>query len=337
MLKYLRDDIKDLLAYEVNEQDVSIKLDANEGFWRSDGLHRYPIDRACALRAKLAGIIDKTPQELLLGNGSSELIELVLKAYLEAGETVVSFSPTFSMYRQFTIIHKGVYRDFPLREMQWLDVDEFLAFIEKVKPKIVILCNPNNPTGTLLPKADILRIVCSVDAMVVLDEAYIEFAHGPSGDDLTRDFQNLIVLRTFSKALGLAGIRLGYMLAREEVIRSIHKIRSPYNLNTLTQKAGLEALEGGWPTDRIKLIKAERERVKQALEASGIKPLPSQANFLFFSAEKHMLDGLSKRGILLRQFSEDLAGYYRLTIGTPKENNAVLKAIKEATHETSKL
>lgn len=334
MLKYLREDIKDFVPYEVVERNVQIKLDANEGFQRQDGLNRYPLDRADSLRLELAKGLARKPEEILMGNGSSELIELVLKAYLGAGETVVSISPTFSMYKQYTIIHKGIYREYPLNDMTRLDVTGFIDFITEMRPKIVILCNPNNPTGTLLPQQDILQIIRTVDAMVILDQAYIEFTGNPGEYD-PRELENLIILRTFSKALGLAGIRLGYMIAHTETIHCIHRIRSPYNLNTLTQRVGLQVLREGSNTT-IELIKAERERMTKALQSLGITPLPSQANFLFFPAEKQLAEILIKRGILIRSFSGRLTGYFRLTIGTPEENNAVLKAIKEAQHENGK-
>ena len=335
MEKYLREEIKNLNAYEVINRDFQIKLDANEGIDWIDGLNRYPIDRSDKLREKLAERLGKSPNELVVGNGSSELIELVMKAYVEAGETVVSFSPTFSMYRNFTIIHKGRYRDYPLENMERLDVEGFIDFIKEEKAKLVILSNPNNPTGYLIQKEDIIKIVSSVDAMVILDEAYIEFSNYPKGDD-TREFSNLIVLRTFSKAMGLAGIRLGYMIANQEIIGYINRVKSPYNVNVLTQAMGLKALENNSITSaNIETIKKERERMRIALEENGIKVLPSQANFLFFEAPKYIFDALTDRGIFIRNFGGQLQGYYRLTIGTPKENDDVLKTIEEAKNERS--
>lgn len=334
MLKYLREEIKNFTAYEVVEKDFQVKLDANEGIERVDGLNRYPVDRSDELRNKLAQGLGKKPEEILLGNGSSELIELVMKAYLEAGETVVSFSPTFSMYRHYTIIHKGAYKDYPLEGMEKLNVEGFIDFVKKEKAKIVIISNPNNPTGTLFPKEDILKIISSVDAMVVLDEAYIEFAEEQKGDN-TREFKNLVVLRTFSKALGLAGIRLGYMIADEEIIGYINSVRSPYNVNTLTQSAGIKALESNVARDNIEMIKKERQRMMKALEERNMKAFPSQGNFLLFPGERYIFDYLTDQGILIRDFGGELEGYYRLTIGTPEENNIVLKAIEEAQNERS--
>lgn len=335
MEKYLREEIKGLNAYEVINRDYRVKLDANEGVDWIDGLNRYPVDRSDKLREALAEKLDKSPDELVLGNGSSELIELMMKAYLEAGETVVSFSPGFSMYKIFTIIHKGKYEDYPLDDMERLNVEGFIDFVKEKKAKLVILGNPNNPTGTLIPKQDILKIVKSVDAMVILDEAYIEFSDYPKGDD-TREFENLVVLRTFSKARGLAGIRLGYMIANKEIISYINRVKSPYNINVLTQEMGLKALENDSITSKnIEIIKKERERMKRFLEEKDLKPLSSGANFLFFKAHKDIFDALMDKAILIRKFGGELEDYYRLTIGTPEENDIVIEVIEEVQNARS--
>lgn len=336
MEKYLRKEIKNFVPYEVNEKNYKIKLDANEGIEWIDGLNRYPNDKSDKVRKKLAEKFNKDPDEFLLGNGSSELIELVMKAYLEAGETVVSLSPSFSMYEVFTIIHKGKYEAYVLEDMEKLDVKAFIDFVNKKNPKLVILSNPNNPTGSLIPKEDIIEIIKSVDAMVILDEAYIEFSDYPK-EDMTRDFENLIVLRTFSKAIGLAGIRLGYMIANKENIAYINRVRSPYNVNILSQEMGLKALEDDDINKKnIEIIKSERKRMKEFLEENGIQPLDSQANFLFFPGSKELFTALEEEGIAIRNFGGALEGYYRLTIGRPEENDAVIKVIQEVANETSK-
>ncbi|HZK10077.1 MAG TPA: histidinol-phosphate transaminase [Clostridia bacterium] len=329
MEKYLRKEIKNLKPYEVIDRAYSLKLDANEGIDWMDGLNRYPNDRSDKLRKKLAEKLGKNTNEILLGNGSSELIELVMKAYLEAGEKVVSLSPSFSMYKIFTIIHKGEYLDFPLDDMEKLDTEAFIDFVKKQKPKLLILSNPNNPTGTLIPKKDIRKIIQSVDAMVILDEAYIEFSDYPKGDD-SREFENLLVVRTFSKARGLAGIRLGYMIAARQTLEYIERVRSPYNVSTLTQNMGLKALEKDFISKQhIELIKKERARMAKFLENKKLKPLASQANFLFFQAPKNIFDCLWNKNILIRKFGAELEGYYRLTIGSPQENDIVIKTIEE--------
>lgn len=335
MEKYVRKEIKELSAYEVVSRDYLVKLDANEGIDWMDGLNRYPDDGCNKLRKKLAEKLDKSPDEIVIGNGSSELLELMMKAYLEAGETVVSFSPTFSMYKIFTIIHKGKYEAYPLDSIEKLNVEGFINFVKEKKAKLVIIANPNNPTGTLFPRKDILKITQSVDAMVILDEAYIEFSQDAMKDD-TNEFKNLVVLRTFSKARGLAGIRLGYMIANEETIGYINRVRSPYNINTLTQEVGLKALENDYISSKnVQIIKKERERMKRFLEENGLKTFPSESNFLFFKATNAIFDALWDKDVLIRKFGGELEGYYRMTIGTPEENDVVIHIIKEVENARS--
>ncbi|MCA9766495.1 MAG: histidinol-phosphate transaminase [Carnobacterium sp.] len=335
MEKYVREEIKKLAAYEVLNKDFAIKLDANEGVEWITGLNRYPLDKSDILRGELAKQLGKDKDEIVLGNGSSELIELAMKAYLEAGETVVSFSPTFSMYQIFTIIHKGNYEEYPLEDKKKLNIEGFIDFIQEKKAKLVIISNPNNPTGLFIPREEIKKILTSVDAMVILDEAYIEFTNEPK-IDFTEEFKNMLILRTFSKAMGLAGIRLGYMIADKESIRYINRVRSPYNVNTLTQEMGLKVLSDQESINKnSEMIKKEREKMKLFLQENDLNPFPSEANFLFFQAPKAVFDALENKAVLIRNFSGKLEGYYRLTIGTPQENDSVRKIIKEAQHATS--
>ncbi|NLL81723.1 MAG: histidinol-phosphate transaminase [Tissierellia bacterium] len=333
MFKYLRQDIRNLKSYVVNEDDYEIKLDANEGIDWIGGKNRYPNDTCSELRRRLAKKLDKNPNEFLFGNGSSELIELVMKAYLEYGEKVLAISPAFSMYRLYTIINKGLYKEYPLDNLMDLNVDGFINFIRQEKPKIIILCNPNNPTGTIINRQDILRIVKASDCMVILDEAYIEFSDLEIEDD-TREYKNLIVLRTFSKAYGLAAIRLGYMIGDCETIEYINRVRSPYNINAMTQEIALRALEeDNLLEDNINMIKSQRERVRKGLEDLGLETFPSQANFIFFKGYKNLASDLAKKKILIRDYGGDLEGYFRLTIASPDENGKALKAIKEVLNE----
>lgn len=257
-----------------------------------------------------------------------------MKAYLESGERVVSFSPTFSMYKLYTIINKGIYEEYPLEDMNKLNVQGFIDFIKLKKPKVVIICNPNNPTGSTISREDVIRIVEASDCMVILDEAYIEFSDMETQDN-TREYKNLIVLRTFSKAYALAGIRLGYMIADSETIDFINRVRAPYNINSISQSIGLKVF--GYEDiikDNISLIKSERERVCKRLEGLGFNPITSQTNFIFFKGKEGLSNELAKKGIIIRDFAGDLQGYYRLTIGKAEENDMVLKAIEEVINET---
>lgn len=335
MYKYLREEIKCFKPYQVNDVEHSYKLDANEGIPWLEDLNLYPNDRCDDVREKLSKLLNKTSEELLIGNGSSELIDYVMKAYLEFDEVVVSISPSFAMYKIYTIINKGKYEDYPLENMEYLNVEGFIQFIKDKKAKLIFLSNPNNPTGSIIPKEDIRKIVSSVDGMVILDEAYIEFTDYPL-EDWTREFKNLIVLRTFSKAIALAGIRLGYMIAHKEVIDYINRVRAPYNVNSLTPKMAIKALENlDTIYANIKSIKSERARVREQLDKMGYRTFPSWTNFIFFYGGEGLAKALLKKGVLIRDFGGDLEGYYRVTIGTPKENNGFLQSIQEVKNENS--
>ncbi|MFA5577193.1 MAG: histidinol-phosphate transaminase [Tissierellaceae bacterium] len=334
MYKYLRDDIKSLQPYTVNDVEYDIKLDANEGIDWLVNLNRYPDDSSKKLREKLAQTLGKDSDELVIGNGSSELIAYSMNAYLDVGEVVVSISPSFSMYEIYTIINKGSYEKYPLTNMSELDIEGFIEFARKKKAKLVVLSNPNNPTGSVISREDIRKIVGSLDAMVILDEAYIEFSDLGMEDD-TREFENLIVLRTFSKAMGLAGLRLGYMIAHKDTIECINRIRSPYNVNTLSQNTGIKALESmDLIRGNIELIRSERARMKLYLEEKGYRPIPSQGNFLFFYGGGDLGRKLAHKGVAIRGFGGELEGYYRLTIGSLEENEGFIKALEEVKNET---
>jgi len=329
MEKYVRDKIKELKSYQVNKVPYTIKLDANEGIDWNEGLNRYPDDSAEELIGKLGKWLNKPTEQLVIGNGSSELIELTLKTFLDPDECVVSLDPTFSMYQVFTTIYNGRYAGFKLNDDFEFDTDEFIKFIEEEKPKIVLLSNPNNPTGKSIPYSEIIKIVKTSDAIVVLDEAYIEFG-GESLIDVIDQYDNLIILRTFSKAFGLAGIRLGYMVSNESVIGYIKRVKSPYNVNQVTQANGIKALDNMPQIKRnIALIKEERSWLYQELLKLDILPVDSTANFILFKYEKPVAKYLLDEGIQIRKFSGKLDNYYRITVGTKEENQVVIQKLKE--------
>ncbi len=328
MKKYVRKAVLDLKAYEVSDIDYSIKLDANEGIDWKEGLNRYPDNQAVKLIKALSYMTGKKENELIAGNGSSELIELILKTFLEPEEYVVSIDPTFSMYKIFTTIYNGKYEGYKLVDNRYFDTEGFIKFINETKAKIVMLSNPNNPTGSFIEKESIEKILIESDAIVVIDEAYIEFAKD-SVIDMINDYENLIVLRTFSKAYAVAGIRLGYLAANESIVKYIKRVKSPYNLNVISQEIGLKALENiDGVNKNIELIKEEREKVWKVLDKLGLNPIPSHANFILFQGDDKLNDYLKSFGILIREFGGDLKGYIRMTIGTQEENEMVVEKIR---------
>ena len=330
MKQNVRKVVRDLKPYVVNKLDYRVKLDANEGINWLEDLNRYPDDSSEALIEKLSEWLNKSPDQLIVGNGSSELIELVLKTFLDPGEVVASFEPTFSMYRIFTLLYNGRYEGYELNEDFELDVNGFIGFIKEKKAKIVLVTNPNNPTGRSIPIESVLKIVENSDAIVVLDEAYVEFG-GDSAIDYVEKYDNLVVLRTFSKAIALAGIRLGYLVAGEELTGYVKRVRSPYNLNALSQEMGLKAFDQfDQIAENVETIREERSKLEKALGEMGLEPVPSDANFIMFKCEKDIWDTLVSDGVLIRQFGKDLSGYYRVTVGTESENKIAIESLRRA-------
>jgi histidinol-phosphate aminotransferase len=330
MEKYVRKVVKNFKPYKVNKLDYRVKLDANEGIKWNEDLNRYPDDSAEYLISKLSIWLNKTPEQLIVGNGSSELIEMVMKTFLDPGEVLVSFEPTFSLYSMFTTLYNGIYEGYQMDESFKLNVGQFIDFANEKKAKIVLVSNPNNPTGRSIPIKDVIEIVENVDAIIVLDEAYVEFG-GDSAIDYVEKYNNLVVLRTFSKAIALAGIRLGYLVASEELTSYVKRVRSPYNLNALSQEIGLTVFDKlDMIADNVQIIKDERAKLEKALDELGLNPVPSDANFILFKCEQDLWDSLVAEGVLIRQFGGDLSGYYRITVGTEAENKMAIESLRRS-------
>jgi histidinol-phosphate aminotransferase len=328
MEKYVRKAIRELTSYEVHKWDYHIKLDANESIEWLEGLNRYPDDTSEAVISAIAQWRSVKKEQLLVGNGSSELIELTMKTFLSPGESVVTFEPTFSMYKIFTKLYSGKYAAMKMDSEFNLDVDRFIEFIYEEHAKLVIISNPNNPTGKVIPLEDIKKIAEQSDAIIILDEAYIEFG-GESAIKLIEDYDNLIVLRTFSKAMGLAGIRFGYMIANEEAIGYIRRVKSPYNVNTVTQNTALKAFDNlEQIEENVELVKTERAWLFDQLETMNMSPVSSKANFILFKCTEDLYKKLRDSGILIRVFGGELTGYCRITVGTPAENRTTIGMMK---------
>jgi histidinol-phosphate aminotransferase len=332
--------IRNLVNYQTKDTPYLVKLDANEGKnvlfpngfdTSSIEFNIYPDDQARELRQRLSDYL-KMPKEMIVeGNGSSELIELLIKTYVEPNEVVLSIEPTFSMYQIYTEIHNGRYIGIPSQHDFSIDIDDVITQVKVYNPKLIFLCSPNNPTGYQMKRAEIIKLVTSTDSLVVVDEAYIEFAD--QNESVKHDVvnhPNLIILRTFSKAFGLAAIRLGYLIGEASIISSISKVKSPYHLNALTQAIGSQALQKievmrSWVNEII----FERARVLKALYDMKIKTFPAFGNFIFIQSSLELSGALESRGILIRAYHGVLNGYYRITIGTHEENQILIQAMKE--------
>jgi len=296
-------------------------------------LNRYPEPnppRLCELiRRKMA-----VPQgmEILLGNGSDELIQMLAMALARDGATMMYPAPTFVVYSMSASFTGMRAVPVPLRDDFSLDADAFIAGMRKEKPALVFLAYPNNPTGVLYPEADVLRIIEAAPGVVVLDEAYHVFA-GKTFMGALPKYRNLIVLRTVSK-LGLAGIRLGYLAAHPEWVRELNKVRPPYNINVLTEATAtfmlehLDVLEA-----QAAEIRAERSRLDAGLRAlRGVTVFPSAANFFLARVPDaaKTYEALRGQGVLVRNLHPGIANCLRVTVGTPDENRILLNALKEA-------
>lgn len=346
----VRDEIRELHAYGVADASGLIKLDAMENpytwpeeireAWlarlRTVDVNRYPDPEASALQGRLREAMEiPDGQAVLLGNGSDEIIQMILLALGRPGAVVLAPSPTFVMYAitaQFTGMEfVGV----PLRADDFgLDREAMLASIRARDPAAVFLAYPNNPTGNLFDTGDIEAILSETSGLVVVDEAYHAFA-GASFMDRLGEFENLVVMRTVSK-LGLAGLRLGVLAGPGQWLAEFNKVRLPYNINVLTQVTAEFALERrDWLEQQTLLIREERGRVAQALaDMSGIRVWPSDANFILFRTGEREAGEVHARlrdaGVLIKKLDgsdPQLAGCLRVTIGTPEENDAFLSAV----------
>ena len=345
--KLVRPEVLGMSAYHVADAAGMVKLDAMENPYplpeplRRElaevlsrvALNRYPEPnppRLCELiRRKMA-----VPQgmEILLGNGSDELIQMLAMALAREGATMMYPAPTFVVYSLSASFTGMRVVPVPLREDFSLDADAFIARMRKEEPALIFLAYPNNPTGVLYPEADVLRIIEAAPGVVVLDEAYHVFA-GKTFMGALPKYRHLIVLRTVSK-LGLAGIRLGYLAANPEWVRELNKVRPPYNINVLTEATAtfmlqhLDVLEA-----QAAEIRAERAKLNAGLnELRGITVFPSAANFFLVRVPDaaKTYEALRGQGVLVRNLHPGIANCLRVTVGTPDENRILLNALKEA-------
>lgn len=324
---------------------AAIMLNANESPWPSvdDGmaLNRYPDPQPRDLLESIASLYGVTPEQVLLGRGSDEAIDLLTRAFCRAGEDAIVISPpTFGMYAVCAAVQGARVIEVPLDQARGFALDPYRLIGRALtdEAKIVYLCSPNNPTGALVPRSELLGVIEALagHALVVVDEAYLEYSPARSMASELNRFEHLAILKTFSKAWGLAGARLGVLLANPAVIALLRKLMAPYPLPTASANALRLALSLGSIERvgaRIATVVRERERVAQALSASPAirRVLPSDANFLAFHAHQPgaLLAAFAARGIVLRDARRyiGLNDALRISIGTPEENTAVLKTL----------
>ena len=343
----VRPEILALAAYRVAPSEGMVKLDAMENPYplppalrrelgevlaRVD-LNRYPDPSAPKLRELLARkMAVPAGMELLLGNGSDDLIQVLSLALARRGAAVMFPAPTFVMYSMNAVFSGMRAVPVPLREDFSFDAGAFIERMGAEKPALVFLAYPNNPTGVLYPEKDVLEVIRACPGLVVVDEAYHAFA-GKSFMPRLPEFPNLLVLRTVSK-LGLAGIRLGYLAGRPEWIAQFNKVRQVYNVNVLTHAAALFVLERlEVLEEQAALIRKDREELKKELVGlKGMQVFPSAANFFLVRVPDadRTYEALRRQGVLVRNLHPALKNCLRITVGTPDENRILLTALREA-------
>jgi len=348
--------LAELSSYTPHAGHYAVRLDANEApellsaaakqrlaetaaavTWE-----RYPDATATELRRALANYSGVTPEEILVGDGSDEIITMLLSALSQPrdradGALIMTTTPTFVMYRMSARVRGQRVLEVPLDASWDLAQDSMLRGIELTPPNIIFIATPNNPTGNLVNRERLERVIQAAPrSLVVIDEAYIPYS---SGDqlELYRRYENVAVMRTLSK-IGFAALRVGWLIARPALVTEIDKVRLPYNMNSVAQALGTLAVTELFPEIQriVATVVAERERVSRALgELSGIAVTPSQANFLWFRSERPAADlfqGLGERGVLVRSFHQRggrLAQQLRVTIGTAAENDRFLSCLRE--------
>ena len=345
----IRAEILALKAYHVPEAAGMVKLDAMENPYRlpadaqaeiaalaaGAALNRYPDPDAARLKARLREALAIPPgMDLLLGNGSDEIIQMLTMAAARPGAVVLGLEPSFVMFRMIATFCGVRFAGVPLESGFRLDADRMLAAIAEHRPALVFIAYPNNPTGNLFDEAAITRIIEAAPGMVVVDEAYHAFA-GKTFMPRLADYPNLLVMRTLSKS-GLAGLRLGLIAGSEAWLGHVDKVRLPYNVNVLTQLVAEKVLQHqDLLAQQAAAIKAERTRLFEGLKRiPGVQPFPSDANFILFKTGKaeQVFNGLRQRGVLIKNLHgshPSLADCLRVTVGTPEEDAQFLDVLKE--------
>lgn len=342
---YIASKSPEMLAEEIKVPVESIiKLDANENPYgcsprvkQALGTYShfniYPDALQVELRELLQGYTDVSAEHIVASSGSDQLIDLILRLFIEPGDEVINCIPTFDIFRFSTQMCNGKLVEVPRDENYFVDVSAVKKAITQ-KTKIILLANPNNPTGTPISQQDILELV-DTGVPVLVDEAYVEFS-GETATKLVTQYKNLMVLRTFSKWAGLAGLRIGYGIFPPEIADYLMKIKLPYNVNVAALVAVRESLkDSDYLRDRIRAIVTERERLFGELnKLKWLKPLPSQANFILCHVlngkASQIQQGLEERGILIRYFALPLLrNSIRIGVGKPEHTDILIKALKE--------
>lgn len=350
----LRKNIASLKGYVPGEQpqnNGAIKLNTNENPYPPSprvlkalrgaadrSLRLYPEPMSDTLRSLAADAYGVRPENILAGNGSDELLSILVRCFVGRGDRVVYPVPTYTLYDTLIAIQEG-----ERITQDYLADFSLPAALDAHEAALTFLCNPNSPSGTVVPLAEIARLARSVSGILVVDEAYVDFAEGEGVSvlPLLRNFSNLVVLRSFSKSFSLAGLRIGLAFATEEIIGGMIKVKDSYNLNRLSLVAACAALQDmEWMRRNVVRIQRSRKQLSHGLKKMGFHVYPSQANFVMARRPgknfRGLYEALKRRGILVRYFdAPGLEDSIRISVGTPREVRIFLQAIEEIQSQRS--
>lgn len=334
----LRENIKNLKPYSTARDEfkgtADVYLDANENPFPS-AYNRYPDPLQKKVKQRISELKGIEAREIFLGNGSDEPIDLIIRAFCEPGkDSILIPEPTYGMYAVCAGINNVSVKRATLDQNFDLDLEAVKQALDG-SVKVVFLCSPNNPSGNLLSKEKIIELITRANSIVVIDEAYIDFADDEGFLPVLDQYPNLIVLQTFSKAWGLAGLRLGMAFASEEIVSVLNKIKYPYNINILTQQVALEKLSTVKEKNKqVDTILKQRSLLTQQLQSLPIvqRVYPTDANFVLVKMKdaRHIYDQLIERSIIVRDRSTVVlcADCLRITVGTPEENSKLIETLK---------
>ncbi len=348
-LDKIKPQVRAISAYTLAPLTAPIKINQNENPFgmpaemRAEILHRvshldwsrYPDFVPTALHEKLAEYAGWRADGVMAGNGSNEMIQAVVNSVVEAGVRVVLPEPTFSVYSQVIRVMNGEIISVLLNDDFTFNIPRLATAVKVQKPGLTIICSPNNPTGCTISRRDLEMLLRNSEGLVVVDQAYLEIG-GEDFVPLLREYKNLVILRTFSKAMAMAGLRVGYCLAAPELIREFGKAKMPYSLNLFSVTAAEVAIEKSAALrPLVEMMASERDRLFAELkQVKGLSPVPSAANFFIVRTSlppKQLFEALHARGILIRDVSKAplLSEYVRISVGTPEENDQLIAALKE--------
>lgn len=340
----IRKSVEKLQAYDPEPQEALAVLNANENPYnlpkdirdliakKLDELdyNRYPDPNSTELKGTISEITSVPEDQIIVGNGLDEILSIITNTFIDPNDVVVTHSPGFSMYKVWTDIANGNLIEVEDIDDHKININGLVNQAIRNNAKLVIICSPNNPTGQVIRLNELRELLETTNSLIVLDEAYGDFEN-ESFIDFVNKYDNLLVLKTLSKAYRMPAARCGYACGPKDLIQAMNKVKAPYNLNALTQEVAKIVLENRDELEpAIDEIISQRKKLYEFLDSiDRIKVFPSKANFLYFKTPKHreLNEAFLDKGILVRYYPKDSA--FRLTIGTPKENIAVKETIKE--------